>query len=142
MVQDGSRALDQQAYSRWQAMEAVMTPMDKVQDYMKYVIRSYLYTRSRLFVPGRCYEFNSPGPIAAGGNAHVELIDLDAWLEKQSKEDQDTIVDWMNDASQESVAYWRGLRGHSGIQRRRKKVIENSASTHKKMAPLVDNIET
>jgi hypothetical protein len=128
--------LDRESYSRWQAIEAVMTPMDRVSDYSKYVIQSYLYTRSRLFVPGRNYEDNDHGPLAAGGNAHADIMDLDRWLEKQNGEDRQTILDWMRDASLDSVAYWRGLRHRSSIKRRRDKIAENHASTQQTTPPV------
>lgn len=125
----GNEELDKQAYARWQAIEAVMTPMDEVSDYSKYLMQSYLYVRSRLFVPGRCYEEGEPGPLAAGGNAHADIMDLDNWLKDQSKEDIDTILDWMRDATLDEAAYWRGLRNRSSIKRRRDKIVENHAST-------------
>ena len=116
--------LDRQAYSRWQAIEAVMTPMDRVSDWVKYVIASYLYTRSRLFVPGRHYEDSDHGPLSAGGNAHADIMDLDVWLQQQSPEDKQTILDWMRDSSLEETAYWRGLRHRNQVKRKRDRVVE------------------
>ena len=130
-----NESLDKEAYSRWQAVEAVLTPMDHVSDYRKYVIRSYLYIRSRLFVPGRCYEDNDHGPLAAGGNAHADIIDLDAWLQRQSGEDNLEIIDWMRDASLESVAYWRGLGHRSSVKRRRDRIVQKTPKTQQTTAP-------
>lgn len=120
--------LDRETYRRWQAAEAaVMTPIDKVSDHKKYVIRSYLYTRSRLMVPGRNYDDNDHGPLSAGGGAHLDVIDFDMWLQEQ---DDDALIretiDWMNDSSLELVAYWRGLRSRSTIKRRRDRIIKKS----------------
>lgn len=118
-----------------------MTPMDRVEDYTKYIMRAYLYIRSRLLVPGRNYEFNAPGPLAAGGNAHIDVMDLDNWLMRQPAEDIREILDWMNDSSLESVAYWRGLRHPKSIQRKRQKIEKNLVSTSKKTAPLTEYSE-
>lgn len=129
--------LDKETYTRWQAVEAaVMTPIDKVSEHRKYVIRSYLYTRSRLLVPGRNYEDNDHGPLSAGGGAHLDIIDFDVWLEKQDNAQlrQETI-DWMNDSSLELVAYWRGLRSRSTIKRRRDKIVKNSISAQQTDVP-------
>ena len=124
-------ALDKETYSHWQAVEAVMTPVDMVSDHKKYVIRAYLYIRSRLLVPGRNYEDEDHGPLAAGGNAHADLIDFDIWLQSQADPDgqlrQETL-DWMRDASLEDVAYWRGLRHRSSVKHRRDKIVENKPS--------------
>lgn len=109
-----------------------MTPIDKVSEYKKYLIRSYLYTRSRLMVPGRNYEDNDHGPLSAGGNAHVDIIDFDNWMEKQNGEDSVQMrreaLDWMRDSSLEQVAYWRGLRHRSTIKRRRDKIVKNATA--------------
>lgn len=124
--------IDRDSYSRWLAVESVMTPIDKVTEYKKYIIRSYLYTRSRLMVPGRTYEDNDHGPLSAGGNAHVDIIDFDNWMEKQTGEDSAQLrreaLDWMRDSSLEQVAYWRGLRHRSTIKRRRDKIVKNIVS--------------
>lgn len=124
--------IDRESYSRWLAVESVMTPIDKVTEYKKYIIRSYLYTRSRLMVPGRTYEDNDHGPLSAGGNAHVDIIDFDNWMEKQTGEDSAQLrreaLDWMRDSSLEQVAYWRGLRHRSTIKRRRDKIVKNIVS--------------
>lgn len=131
------QSLDKQAYQQWQidqAVEVVMTPMDKISDYAKYVLKSYLYARSRLFVPGRCYEPLVPGPLAAGSNAHADIMDLDTWLAQQPEEDHRTVMDFMNDTSLDDAAYWRGLRHRSTIKRRRDQVIKNfAASTQQTM---------
>ena len=116
--------LDKESYARWLAVESVMQPIDRVSEHGKYVIRSYLYARSRLMVPGRNYEDNDHGPLSAGGNAHVDIIDFDNWLEKQSNPTlRQEAIDWMRDSSLELVAYWRGLRHRSTIKRRRDKVL-------------------
>lgn len=119
--------LDKESYSRWLAVESVMQPIDRVSEHRKYVISSYLYARSRLLVPGRNYEDNDHGPLSAGGNAHVDIIDFDMWLENQSNDElrQDTL-DWMRDSSLEKAAYWRGLRHRSTIKRRRDKIVAKS----------------
>lgn len=128
--------IDRESYTRWQAVEAVMTPIDKVSEHAKYVIRSYLYTRSRLMVPGRCYEDNDHGPLSAGGNAHIDIIDFDNWLEKQDGEEGATLrketLDWMRDSSLELVAYWRGLRHRSTIKRRRDKILAKTSTQQNK----------
>lgn len=124
--------IDRESYSRWLAVESVMTPVDRISEYKKYIIRSYLYVRSRLMVPGRTYEDNDHGPLSAGGNAHVDIIDFDNWLEKQTGEDSAQLrretLDWMRDSSLEQVAYWRGLRHRSTIKRRRDKIVKNVVS--------------
>lgn len=124
--------IDREAYTRWQAVEAVMTPVDKVSENKKFLIRSYLYTRSRLGVPGRCYEDNDHGPIAAGGNAHVDIIDFDNWLQEQHGEEGEQLrqetLDWMRDSSLELVAYWRGLRHRSTVKRRRDKILKKATA--------------
>lgn len=129
--------LDKETYSRWQAVEAaVITPIDKLNEHQKYVIRSYLYTRSRLLVPGRNYEDNDHGPLSAGGNSHLDILDFDMWLQQQSDPEllRETI-DWMNDSSLELVAYWRGLRSRSTIKRRRDKIARKSAEAQQNSDP-------
>lgn len=128
--------LDKESYARWQAVESVMSPIDRVSEYRKYVIRSYLYVRSRLMVPGRCYEGNDHGPLSAGGNAHVDVIDFDNWLQNKSDAQlrQETL-DWMRDSSLELVAYWRGLRHRSSVKRRRDKVVKKSLMTQQTPSP-------
>jgi hypothetical protein len=126
-----SEKLDQQTYASWQrdsAVDSLMTFPDKSSEHKKYVIRSYLYTRSRLLVPGRNYEENNDhGPLSAGGNAHLDVIDFDIWLEKHANDkDVRETIDWMNDSSLEMVAYWRGLRSRSTIKRRRDKLVKNA----------------
>ncbi len=123
--------MDRETYAQWQrdaAVDSVMTFPDKASEHKKYVIRSYLYTRSRLLVPGRNYEENNDhGPLSAGGNSHLDVIDFDIWLQNHAT-DQDIreAIDWMNDSSLEVVAYWRGLRSRSTIKRRRDKLVKNA----------------
>lgn len=135
--------IDQESYSRWQAVESVMTPVDKASDHAKFVIRSYLYTRSRLNVPGRCYEDNDHGPISAGGNAHIDLIDFDNWLEAQHNDEllRETL-DWMRDSSLELVAYWRGLRHRSSIKRRRDKILKKATTAQQTPEQIVEKIRS
>jgi hypothetical protein len=128
MVED---KLNRETYAQWQrdsAVDSIMTFPDRSSEHKKYVIRSYLYTRSRLLVPGRNYEENNDhGPLSAGGNSHLDVIDFDIWLqENASDQDVKEAIDWMKDSSLEMVAYWRGLRSRSTIKRRRDKLVKNA----------------
>ena len=103
-------------------------------DYMRYVISAYAYFRSRLLVPGRCYEDNNHGTLAIGGSAHADIIDLDQWLSRQSPTTSIEALDWVRGSSLEQVAYWRGLGHGSTIKRRRDKIIEDGAKNIDKKA--------
>jgi hypothetical protein len=89
-------------------------------------------------VPGRNYEDNDHGPLSAGGNAHIDLIDFDMWLENEADDQlrQETL-DWMRDSSLELVAYWRGLRHRSTIKRRRDKIVAKSTQQTSASSPRV-----
>lgn len=121
-----AREVDGISYSQWRKIESeVITPLDRVSEYKKYLIRSYLYSRSRLVIPGRCHEDNDHGPLSIGGNAHLDVIDLDIWLKEEStKQDRDEILHWMNDSSQEQVSYLRGSRHASKTHRRRNRIVD------------------
>lgn len=132
--------LDRETFAHWQrdaAVQSIMEFPDKVSEHKKYVIRSYLYTRSRLLVPGRNYEENNDhGPLSAGSNAHIDVIDFDVWLQEHaSPQDIQEAIDWMNDSSLDVVAYWRGLRSRSTIKRRRDKIVKNSNNTQQNNLP-------
>lgn len=87
-------------------------------------------------VPGRCYEGNDHGPLSAGGNAHVDVIDFDNWLQgKSDAQLRQETLDWMRDSSLELVAHWRGLRHRSSVKRRRDKVVKKSLMTQQTQAP-------
>lgn len=96
-------------------------------DYTRYVISAYAYFRSRLLVPGRCYEDNNHGTLAIGGSAHADIIDLDKWLLKQNGNTSREALDWVKGSSLEQVAYWRGMGHGSTIKRRRDKIIRENA---------------
>ena len=135
-----TQKLDRDTFAQWQrdaAVDSIMTFPDKVTEHKKFVIRSYLYTRSRLLVPGRNYEENNDsGPLSAGGNAHVDVIDFDMWLQRHATDDDvREAIDWMNDSSLDLVAYWRGLRSRSTIKRRRDKLVKNSVAAQQNPAP-------
>lgn len=101
---------------------------DRSSNKQKYVLSAYNYYRSRLLVPGRNYADEDHGPLAIGGSAHVDLIDLDIWLSKQNVRVKREARDWTLDASLEQTAYWRGLgpNSRSTIKRRRDKIAEDA----------------
>lgn len=124
------------SYDQWSRIEAeILTPIDKVSDFKKYVIKSYLYTRSRLCVPGRCHEDNDHGMLSVGSSAHLEVIDLDVWLEHQDGEVRQEVLDWINDSGLEQVAAARGERHASTHHRRRNKAL-NKLSEHERKLNL------
>lgn len=120
--------MDKQSYDEYLAQEASDTIESGTSDYVRYVISAYPYFRSRLLVPGRCYEDDSHGMMAIGGSAHMDVIDLDMWLSEQSPETMDEALDWILGSSLEQIAYWRGFgRGHKGtLSRRREKLAEKA----------------
>lgn len=123
--------MERSSYQAWQAVEAVVgSPIDRTGPYWRYVISAYPYFRSRLCVPGRAYDSEEHGMLAIGGSAHCDVMSLDVYLASQSKELQDAAIEWMGDASQEKVAYWRGMgRGNSQqtISRQRNRLVREVA---------------
>lgn len=121
--------MDKRVYLDYLAELQQSTIEPSTSDYVKYVISAYAYFRSRLLIPGRCYEDDNHGAMAIGGSAHADVIDLDIWLSQQGKETIDEAVDWIKGSSLEQVAYWRGLgRKNRGTISRRRKKIAISAS--------------
>jgi len=122
---------DRISYQTWQTVQAtVETSLDRTPSFWKYVMSAYPYFKSRLFVPGRAYDSDEHGMLAIGGSAHADCMDLDVYLATQSKETQDAAIEWMGDASQEKVAYWRGFgRGNSqpSVSRQRSRIAEKVA---------------
>lgn len=101
---------------------------EHVGDYFKYVISAYPYFKSRLLIPGRCYEDDNHGSMAIGGSAHADLMDLEQWLKGKDGNMREEILDWMRGSSLEQVAYWRGLgKNNKGtISRRRSKIAQKA----------------
>lgn len=97
-------------------------------NYARYLISAYPYYRSRLLVPGRCYEDDNHGMLAVGGSAHLDIIDLDMYLSQKDESSQKEALDWICGSSLEMVAYWRGLGKSSAstIKRRRDKITKNA----------------
>lgn len=97
-------------------------------NYARYLISAYPYYRSRLLVPGRCYEDDNHGMLAVGGSAHLDIIDLDIYLSQSDSKSQQEALDWISGSSLELVAYWRGLgkASASTVKRRRDKIAENA----------------
>jgi hypothetical protein len=115
---------DQREYDQY-VTQMTGTVETGVADYTRFVISAYVYFRSRLLVPGRCYEDTHHGPLAIGGAAHADVMDLDRWLDKQNGDTLREALDWMRGSSLADVAYWRGLGHASSVKRRRDKIVEN-----------------
>lgn len=120
--------MDKRVYEEYLADESKSDIESGTSDYVRYVISAYPYFRSRLLVPGRCYEDDLHGTMAIGGSAHMDLIDLDMWLCTQSRETVDEAVDWILGSSLEQISYWRGFgKTHKGtLSRRRDKLAERA----------------
>lgn len=119
---------DKRVYADYLIQQGEVADM-KTPDHTRYVISAYMYFRSRLLTPGRCYEDDNHGNLAIGGSAHADVIDLDMWLAEQSEDTQREALDWALGSSLEQIAYWRGLRGDSGVRKRRKKLIDKRAKS-------------
>jgi hypothetical protein len=122
---------DKREYDQYVTQMSGVVEAD-VADYTRFVISAYAYFRSRLLVPGRCYEDSNHGPLAIGGAAHADVMDLDRWLHKQGSGTVTEALDWMRGSSLADVAYWRGLGHASTIKRRRDKIVENATDDAKK----------
>ena len=120
--------LDQNSYADFIVQQSSPVPTTPTH-YQKYVIAAYAYFRSRVLIPGRCYEDESRGALAIGGAAHLDIIDLDQWMDRQNRETNDEMLDWIGGATLEQVAYWRGLGKYSAstIKRRRDKIASRMA---------------
>lgn len=97
-------------------------------EYQRYILSAYPYFRARLLVPGRNHADEDSGMLAIGGSAHVDVIDLDIWLSKQSADVREEALHWIRGSSLEKTAYHRGLgkASRSTIKRRRDKIVRNS----------------
>ncbi len=126
--------LDKRAYMEYLAQNRQVVE-ETSDNYQKYVISAYNYFRSRLLVPGRCYEDESRGMLAVGGSAHLDIIDLDIWLKKQQPETEMEFLDWSGGSSLEQTAYWRGLGKYSAstIKRRRDKLLKQNVEDNAKI---------
>ena len=115
--------IDQKIYEEYLA-EVDYSSFSGGSDYARYIISAYAYYRSRLLVPGRCYEDDNHGMLAVGGSAHLDIIDLDIWLSKQNDQSIREAIDWARGSSLGEVSYWRGLGRSSAstIKRRRDKI--------------------
>lgn len=117
--------MDRKAYEDYLSQQKRIVE-EHSSNYQKYVISAYAYFRSRLLVPGRCYEDESRGMLAVGGSAHLDIIDLDIWMKSQPSEAEEEFIDWASGSSLEQTAYWRGLGKYSAstIKRRRDKLLK------------------
>lgn len=123
-----NEAMDKKVYEEYLTELSASQIEEGTSDYVRYVISAYPYFRSRLLVPGRCYEDDTHGMMAIGGSAHMDIIDLDIWLSSQSKSTMDEAVDWILGSSLEQIAYWRGFgKTHKGtISRRRDRLADKA----------------
>lgn len=127
--------LDRQSYTNWQINEYAHPKIEQTSDWKKFIISSYLYARSRLGVPGRNYADNEHNVLPIGGLMHCELIDLDIWLQKKGDAAlHREVMDWINGASLEEAAYYRGFgkSSRSTIMRRRNKIANRIADDSNK----------
>jgi hypothetical protein len=127
--------LDQQAYQHYQRSAQVENNEEST-DYQRYILSAYPYFRARLLVPGRNHSDDASGSIAIGGSAHIDLIDLDIWLSKQSAKVRLEALYWIRGTSLEQTAYWRGMgkSSRSTIKRRRDKIVRNLAENATKLS--------
>ncbi len=129
------KSLDKQSYRTWQLNEYTNPKIEQTSDWIKYIISSYLYARSRLAVPGKNYSDNEHNLLPIGGSMHCEIIDLDRWLEKKSDPQlRQEVIDWINGASLEEAAYYRGFgkSSRSTIMRRRNKIANKISNDSNK----------
>ena len=119
--------LDQQVYEEY-IKETDLSDFYGGSNYARYLISAYAYYRSRLLVPGRCYEDDNHGTLAVGGSAHLDIIDLDIYLSGKGADAINEAIDWIGGASLETVAYWRSLGKSSAstIKRRRDKLAKDA----------------
>jgi len=122
-----SNSLDRKVYEEF-IREPDLSGFAGGPNYARYLISAYGYYRSRLLVPGRCYEDDNHGMLAVGGSAHLDIIDLDIYMSRQGDADKKEVMDWARGSSLEQVAYWRGLGKNSAstIKRRRDKIANNA----------------
>lgn len=123
------------AYRRTPEIEAAAAhPLEYTPDWYKYMFSAYLYMRSRLLMPGRAYDTDETGMLSVGGSAHVDLLDIDVWLQAQPDETRMHALAWALDAGPEDVAYWRKLgRGYSRTTawRHRSAIVSSVSATAK-----------
>jgi hypothetical protein len=123
-----SKRLDKEAYQVYLRTVNQGLP-EQTKEYQRYVLSAYPYFRARLLVPGRNHADEDSGTLAIGGSAHIDIIDLDIWLEKQNADIREEALHWIRGSSLEQTAYWRGLGkgSRSTIKRRRDRIAQKSA---------------